>query len=189
MHFLMSCSKYDKTRQDLFSIVGMTCIYQLPKLKYRRDILVVNDMRKWLSWKRCVNLSVNIVDDYFFFLTFLLHLVLLHWTRGGVYALLCYIFLSTTLWCLFAEWQHAAHIYFDQFIQFWNYTLITYCSSALDTRKSVSTKMLHFLEHRPLVSLAEKTTCKLLTIIFGICIPFIYAYVMLALLHWTRGGV
>ena len=26
MHFLMSCSKYDKTRQDLFSIVGMTCI-------------------------------------------------------------------------------------------------------------------------------------------------------------------
>ena len=46
MHFLMSCSKYDKTRQDLFSVVGMTCIYQLPKLKYRRDILVVNDMRK-----------------------------------------------------------------------------------------------------------------------------------------------
>ena len=26
MHFLMSCSKYDKTRQDLFNIVGMTCI-------------------------------------------------------------------------------------------------------------------------------------------------------------------
>jgi hypothetical protein len=26
MHFLMFCSKYDKTRQDLFSIVGMTCI-------------------------------------------------------------------------------------------------------------------------------------------------------------------
>jgi hypothetical protein len=26
MHFLMSCSKYDKPRQDLFSIVGMTCI-------------------------------------------------------------------------------------------------------------------------------------------------------------------
>jgi hypothetical protein len=26
MHFLMSCSKYDKNRQDLFSIVGMTCI-------------------------------------------------------------------------------------------------------------------------------------------------------------------
>jgi hypothetical protein len=26
MHFLMSCSKYDKTRQDLFSIDGMTCI-------------------------------------------------------------------------------------------------------------------------------------------------------------------
>ena len=25
MHFLMSCSKYDKTRQDVFSIVGMTC--------------------------------------------------------------------------------------------------------------------------------------------------------------------
>ena len=49
-----------------------------------------------------------------------------------------------------------AHIYFYQFIQFWNYTIITYCSSALDTRRSVSTKMLHFLEHRPLVSLAEK---------------------------------
>jgi hypothetical protein len=26
MNFLMFCSKYDKTRQDLFSIVGMTCI-------------------------------------------------------------------------------------------------------------------------------------------------------------------
>ena len=26
MHFLMFCSKYDKTRQDLFRIVGMTCI-------------------------------------------------------------------------------------------------------------------------------------------------------------------
>jgi hypothetical protein len=49
-----------------------------------------------------------------------------------------------------------AHIYFYQFIQFWNYTIITYCSSALDTRRSVSTKMLHFLKHRPLVSLAEK---------------------------------
>ena len=56
MHFLMFCSKYDKTRQDLFSIVGMTCIYQLPKLKYRRDILVVNDMRKLLSLERDVSI-------------------------------------------------------------------------------------------------------------------------------------
>jgi ABC-type sugar transport system ATPase subunit len=32
-----------------------------------------------------------------------------------------------------------AHIYCYQFIQFWNYTIITYCSSALDTRRSVST--------------------------------------------------
>ena len=101
-------------------------------------------------------MSVNIVDDFFFFLTFLFHLVLLHWTRGGVYTLLCYIFLST-LGVPLQNDNMKAHIYFYQFIKFWNYTLIAYCSSALGSRRSVSTKMLHFLEHRPLQKNNMKT--------------------------------
>ena len=139
--------------------------------------------------KRCVNLSVNIVMIFFSFWHF--YFILFFCTGHEE----CMLYYATFPWVppLGVPLQNdnmKAHIYFYQIIQFWNYTIITYCSSALDTIRSVSTKILHFLEHRPSLGVpCRKTTCKPLTIIFGIYIPFIYAYVMLVLLHWTRGGV
>jgi hypothetical protein len=117
MHFLMSCSKYDKTRQDLFSIVGITCI-NFQNLSIEEIFLWLMTCENDLVLKEMFNLSVNIVDDFFFFLTFLFHFVLLHWTRGGVYPLLSYIFLSTTLGVPLQNDNMKAHIYFYQFIQF-----------------------------------------------------------------------
>ena len=100
MHFLISCSKYDKTRQDLFSIVGMTCI-NFQNLSIEEIFLWLMTCENGLDKEMC-QFICKYCNDFFFFLTFLFHLVLLHWTRG-VYALLCYISLSTTPWCPFAE--------------------------------------------------------------------------------------
>jgi hypothetical protein len=84
MHFLMSCSKYDKTRQDLFSIVGMTCI-NFQNLSIEKIFLWLMTCESDLVLKEMCQCICKYCRWFFFFLTFLFHLVLLHWTRGVVF--------------------------------------------------------------------------------------------------------
>jgi hypothetical protein len=134
MHFLISCSKYDKTMQDLFSIVGMTCI-NFQNLSIEEIFLWLMTCENDLVLKEMCQFICK-YGRWFFFSFWHFYFILFFCTGHEEESTLYY---ATFPWVppLGAPLQNdnmKAHIYFYQFIQFWNYTLITYCSSALDTR-------------------------------------------------------
>ena len=105
---LMSCSKYDKTRQDLFSIIRMTCI--------NFQNLSIEEIFLWLTTCDLVLKEMcQFVCKYcrwFFFLSDIsisscssaldtrrsVHFIMLHFLEYP--------------WCPFAEWQHESSYLF-----------------------------------------------------------------------------